>query len=264
MKSYIFFFIFSLILTTSAVITLWYFKRDFFTKNNLDTIVAFMTIITGITSVIVGCVTIKVMLDQNNREKTLLEFQDKEHQPIFILKKKLGKSYKDKDIYDYEEFTLENAGYSYKYLKSVDIKTFIKISHNIMKDDYKHIISYIPLASYYNITSKTGDVTDLVYYSIGAEYEHNNEKYSNVYFSALNYNNTKDDEKLFVDKIQFFIIKYIDIYDKEKTIYLQDKEVVTEEIYNNIKTLSEQDYGHNLYNLSELSLDIYWNERGKH
>lgn len=260
MKSYIFFFIFSLILTTSAVITLWYFKRDFFTKNNLDTIVAFMTIITGIASVVVGFVTIKVMLDQNNREQTLLEFQEKEHQPIFIVNKARGK---DKNINDYEEFTLENVGHAYKLLESVNIKTFIKISHSIMKDDYKTIISYIPLSYYYSATSKTGDVTDLVYYSHSSNYEHNHEKYTNVYFSALNYNNTKDDEKLFVDKIQFFIIKYIDIYDKEKTIYLQDKEVVTEEIYNNIKTLSEQDYGHNLYNLSELSLDIYWNERGK-
>ncbi len=263
MKSYIYFFVFILLLITSAVISLWYFKRDFFTKNNLETIVAFMTIVTGIASVIVGFVTIKVMLDQNNREQTLLEFQDKEHQPIFVLKKKLGKSYIDKDIYDYEEFTLENAGYSYKYLKSVDIKTFVKISHSIMKDEYKNIISYIPLAYYYNATSKTGDVTDLVYYSLGSEYEHNNEKYSNLYFSAINYNKTTNDEKLFVDKVQFFIIKYIDIYDKERTIYLQDKEIVTEDIYNNIKTLAEQDYGYKTYNLSELSLDIYWNERCK-
>lgn len=263
MKYYIYFLIFLLLLITSAVITLWYLKRDLFTKNNLDTIVAFMTIATGVASVVVGFVTIKVMLDQNNREQTLLEFQEKEHQPIFVLKKTLGKSYKNKDIYDYEEFTLENVGHTYKYLERVDIKTFVKISHSIMKDDYKNIISYIPLAYYYNATSKTGDVTDLVYYSHSSEYEHNNEKYSNLYFSAIDYNQTTEDEKLFVDKVQFFIIEYTDIYDKERTIYLQDKEVVTEDIYNNIKTLSEQDYGHNMYNLNELSLDIYWNERRK-
>ena len=261
MRYYIFFFF--LLLTISTVITLWYFKRDLFSKKNLDTVVAFMTIATGIASVIVGFVTIKVMLDQNNREQTLLEFQEKEHQPIFIVKKSLGKSYTDKNINDYEEFTLENVGHAYKHLESVNIKTFIKISHSIMKDDYKTIISYIPLSYYYSATSKTGDVTDLVYYSHSSNYEHNNEKYSNVYFNAIEYNKTINDEKLFVDKVQFFIIKYTDIYDKERVIYLQDKEIVTEDIYNNIKTLAEQDYGYKTYNLSELSLDIYWNERRK-
>ena len=128
-----------------------------------------------------------------------------------------------------------------------------------MKDGYKNIISYIPLSYYYNATSKTGNVTDLVYYSHSSNYEHNNEKYSNLYFSAIDYNQKTDNEKLFVDKIQFFIIKYTDIYDRDRVIYLQDKEVITEEIYNNIKTLAEQDYGYNMYNLSELSLDIYWN-----
>ena len=259
MKPYIYFFVFVLFLITSAVISLWYFKKDFFSKNNLETIVAFMTIVTGIASVVVGFITIKVMLDQNTREQILLEFQEKEHQPIFIVKKTLGKSYADKDIYDYEEFTLENVGHTYKHLESVNIKTFVKISHSIMKDDYKNIISYIPLSYYYNATSKTGYVTDLVYYSHSSNYEHNNEKYSNLYFSAIDYNQKTDNEKLFVDKIQFFIIKYTDIYDKDRVIYLQDKEVVTEEIYNNIKTLAEQDYEHNTYNLSELSLDIYWN-----
>lgn len=261
MKSFIYFLV--LILIVSSTITLWYFKRDFFTKTNLDTIVACMTITTGLASVIVGFVTIKVMLDQNSREQTLLEFQEKEHQPVFVLKKTLGKSDENKNIYDYEEFSLENVGHAYKFLDSVEIKTFVKITHNIMKGDYKKIISYIPLSYYYNVTSKTGDVTDLVYYSHSSKYEHNNEKYSDVYFSAIHYNAKTDDEKLFVDKVQFFIIKYTDIYDKEKTIYMQDKEIVTEEIYNNIKTLAEQDYGKKMYNLSELSLDIYWNERNK-
>lgn len=259
MKLYLYFFLIIILSITSAVISLWYYKRDFFTKNNIDTIVACVTIVTSVTSAVIGFVSIKVMLEQNKREQTLFEFQEKEHQPIFIVKKSLGKSYTDKDIYDYEEFTLENVGHTYKHLKSVDIKTFVKISHSIMKDGYKNIISYIPLSYYYNATSKTGNVTDLVYYSHSSNYEHNNEKYSNLYFSAIDYNQKTDNEKLFVDKIQFFIIKYTDIYDRDRVIYLQDKEVITEEIYNNIKTLAEQDYGYNMYNLSELSLDIYWN-----
>lgn len=262
MKPYIYFFVFILLLITSAVISLWYFKRDFFTKNNLDTIVAFMTIITGVASVIVGFVTIKVMLDQNKREQEQLEFQEKEHQPIFVLKKKLGKSYPDKDIYDFEEFTLENVGHSYKLLQEVDIKTFVKINHTTTKDTYNQVVSYIPLSYYYNTTIKTGDVTDLVYYSIGSNHIHNNEKYSNLYFSALEYNKDKDGEYLFVDKEQFFIIKYKDIYDKERTIYLQNQEVVNEDIYNKIESLAKQDYD-KTYNLNELSLDIYLKERKK-
>lgn len=261
MKHYIYFFSFIIFILSVAVFTLWYFKKDIITKNNLDTIVALMTIVTGIASVVVGFVSIKVMLEQNDRENILLEFQEKEHQPIFIIKTTLGKSYPNKDIYDYEEFSIENIGHKYKYLQDVSIKTFVKIEHNIMSSEYKKIISYIPLSYYYSATSKTGDVSDVVYYSISSNSIHNHEKYTDLYFSAIDYNSNNEHEKLFVDKVQFFIIKYIDIYDKERTIYLQNKEIVTEDIYKNIAALAEQDYGKKTYNLSELSLDIYWNKR---
>lgn len=239
------------------IVASWHFRKKF-SEHDVDVMTGVATIITGIVSIIVGYVSVNVMQNQDNMQKMLVEFQEKEHQPIFVLK-----HHYDEEFSYYQEFSIENSGHTYKYLEDVTDKTFIKVTHNIDGDESKEIVSYIPLSNFYFMSRKTGDVKDLIYYSYGANRVRNSEIVQNMRKEAVLYNQQHDNEYIYVEEVLFFIIKYTDIYDKEKTVYMKDKEIVTEEIYNNIVTLAEQDYGLRTYDLSKVNLNIYLNDRKK-
>lgn len=241
----------------------WFF-RDRLSKENIDIIVAIATALTGIASIVVGFVSVHVMTTQNEMQKSLIEYQKKEHQPVFIVKKSIGKSTPDAEKYDYEEFTLENVGERFKSLQSVSQHNFVRFTYSNRGTQHpENIVSYAPITHYYNVQSGTSDVRDLIIQSYASDKILNHKRYTDLYFDAVEYSSSHENETLLVDRIEFFIITYTDIYDETKTIYLKGKETVEKEEYDNICAKAESDYGHRSYDLKELNLDIFFNDRRK-
>lgn len=246
------------LLTASTFLIYWHFRAQL-NKDYIEVAVGIATILTGLASIMVGIVSVKVMNSQNDMQKKLIEYQKKEHQPTFIVKKSLAKSSPDQDQYDYEEYSLSNIGERVKSIQSVDVKTFVKVTYSLLEENRK-IVSYIPLTYYYNATVLTGDVQDEIQYSVASDKIKNNEYYSKVYFEAIEYSKQMEGEYLLIDKIQFFVIAYTDIYDEQHTLYLKGKEVVDESCYSRIKEAADEDYENKRYNLSELKLSVFWDD----
>lgn len=251
------------LLLAAGAISGWVY-RDRLSKENIDIIVAIATAVTGLASIIVGFVSVHVMTAQNEMQKSLIEYQKQEHQPVFIVKKSIGKSAPDAEKYDYEEFTLENVGERFKSLQSVSQHNFVRFTYTNRSDRHpENTVSYAPISYYYNVQSGTGDVRDLIVKSYASDKILNHKHYSDLYFDAVEYSSSHKDETLLVDRIEFFIITYTDIYDETRTIYLKGKETVEKVEYDNIRAKAESDYGHRSYDLKELSLDIFFNDRRK-
>lgn len=238
--------------------------RDRLSKENIDVIVAIATAVTGLASIIVGFVSVHVMTTQNEMQKSLIEYQKKEHQPVFIVKKSIGKSAPDVEKYDYEEFTLENVGERFKSLQSVSQHNFVRFTYSNRSTQHpESIVSYAPISYYYNVQSGTGDVRDLIIQSYASDKILNHKHYTDLYFDAVEYSSSHENETLLVDRIEFFIITYTDIYDETKTIYLKGKETVEKGEYDSICAKAESDYGYKSYDLRELNIDIFFNDRRK-
>ena len=231
-------------------------ERKSLAVDRVSRVVNYTTILTSITSAAVGVVTVFVMIGQCDTQKRLLEVQEAEHQPTFIIKRSLYRS-DSSNVNDYEEYSIENIGERVKNITKIDQKTFIEVSYS---DNTKKIISYIPLQYYYQASFTTGDVQGVIQCSGYSNYNKNHLKFSNLYQQALAYSGNKFNAYVFVAAIRFFIISYEDIYSKEHVVYMKDNNLVSQEYFEGIEKLSISDYGYKSYDLSELDMNIFWND----
>lgn len=206
--------------------------KDKIERNDLSIWVDITTILIGVASLIVSGISISVMLSQEKTEKFLLEAQKKEHQPVFSIGYTLSKS-PTSEVYDVEDFVIENIGEQILSPASISHKTFLKIDYRDIANNSQKSI-YYPLTYYYNATISSDDQIGRLLTTIGNEYLHNNLKLYELDKAAIAFNNEYDKEYIFIEKVDLFKITYTDIYNEERVNHYRNSHLCTKELYESI------------------------------
>ena len=220
--------------------------------NEISLLVDIMTILIGLASLVASAVSISVMLSQEKTQATLLEVQKKEHQPVFAISHSLSKS-DSSAVYDVEDYMVENVGERMLSPASISCKTFIKVEYHDILNNINTSV-YYSLGYYYNVASETDNLTGVLKKTYGNEYIQNNLKFGNIYKDATKYHSEHDDEYVFVDKVDFFVISYVDIYGENRTNYYRGNDQSTKEDYEAVCKSSSETYGLLPKSITEVTL----------
>lgn len=208
-------------------------------------------------SIIVGIVSISIMYSQNDMQNKLIMLQQMEHQPTFEVNTTVNNHSYNGTEFSTEYFSVMNMGEEFKKIV-VEDKSFLKIDYILNYYGYgeeKRIISYMPVI-YYGHIKYTGHLNGEVAQSF--QYiSNNNERYSNLLQTVSKYNQTNQSNRLSIERIDFFIIKYEDIYGEERTVYLQNNLPVSESYFYEIVNQSQNDYHAFIYDITGVTIDDF-------
>lgn len=214
--------------------------KDKLERTEISLIVDIMTILIGVASLIASAVSIAVMLSQEKTQEILLEAQMREHQPIFSIDYTKSKS-PSSDIYDVQDFVIENIGEQMISPAKISHKSFIKVDYNNVYADV-HKSAYYPLSYYYNGTVSTDNLTGRILMTIGNEYLQNNLKMYLLHQEAMRYDEEHKGEYISLEHVDYFVISYTDIYGEERTNYYRESHHTTKEEYEKVFESSSVTY----------------------
>lgn len=158
------------------------------------------------------------------------------------------------EVFDVENFVIENIGEQMLSPADVTVKTYIKTNYANNKDGTGNI-TYYPLTYYYNVSISSENLSGEIMKTIGNEYLHNHLKVNNLDKEAIEYSNTHSDVFLEIEKIDLFKISYIDIYGKERVCYYRNSSRISEKTYDSIIHESNKIY-HNVPFKSIVDIDL--------
>jgi hypothetical protein len=179
---------------------------------------------------------------QNNQHVS----QQLEYQPTF----EVNTTYMNTDndsIYDTEVLTIRNIGKPATAIGAIQCVTFIKVEEWYYQDRQ---ILYVPVMDYFCSHGNKPGLIDEVLTDISFN---NNLEYNRFYQECKN--NSLTLNKYFCEIVNFVIIPYDDIYEKHHRVFFKNGEKCSQEFYDEIVKLSEIDFGHEWFRMSELKLD---------
>lgn len=229
-------------------------------KLYIDKIVGLATIFAGISSLIVGIVSISIMYSQSDMQKKLIMFQQMEHQPNFEVITTVNNHSYNGNTFSTEYFSIMNIGEKFKRI-AVEDKSFFKIDYTLNyygNGEEERIISYMPVR-YFEHIKYTGHLNGEVARSF--QYISNNsEQYYRLLQSVSEYNHTNQTNRINIERVDFFIIQYEDIYGEERTVYLQNNLLVNESYYYEIVNQSQNDYCLSAYDITGITIDDFFRD----
>lgn len=229
-------------------------------KLYIDKIVGLATIFAGVSSLIVGIVSISIMYSQSDMQKKLIMFQQMEHQPTFEVITTVNNHSYNGNTFSTEYFSVMNVGEKFKRI-AIEDKSFLKIDYSINyygNGEEKRIISYMPVR-YFEHIKYTGHLNGEVARSF--QYiSKNNDQYSSLLQSVSKYNQINQNNRLNIERVDFFIIQYEDIYGEERTVYLQNNQFVSESYFKEIINQSQNDYSLSAYDITGITIDDFFRD----
>ena len=216
-------------------------NKDKLERTEISLIVDIMTILIGIASLTASAVSVAVMLSQEKTQEVLLEIQKKEHQPIFSINYTHSKS-ASSDIFDVQDFVIENIGEQMLSPAKISFKSFIKVDYNNVNSG-AHKSAYYPLSYFYNATVRSDDLQGRILMTIGNEYLQNNLKMYLLNQNSIKYDKEHKGEYISLELVDYFVISYIDIYGEERTNYYRENHHTTKEEYEKVFGSSASTYG---------------------
>ena len=150
-------------------------------------------------------------------EIQMMEMQKMEHQPIFSIEYSLTKT-EGFEVPDIEDYAISNTGEQMRSLLDMTCETFIKVKYDNISADI-HTSAYYPLLGYYGFTKSTGSSVGLLKETVGNESQHNFFYFHNVYKAANAYDDEHPEVIVSVEKVDFFKITYVDIYNEQRAVY---------------------------------------------
>lgn len=190
-----------------------------------------MTIAVGLSTIISVSISSYVMLSQ-------IKAQKKEHQPIFTINYMMSKT-DSSEIYDVENFIVENIGEQMLSPAKIDFRTYIETKYY---NTNEYLTAYYPLTYYYNASACSGNLVGEIMMTLGNEYIQNNLKLYNLYKEALEYSNNCDTMFLSIKKIDLFVISYVDIYGENQVCYYCNNNLISQKTYDSIIQESKKAY----------------------
>lgn len=226
----------------------------------IDKMVGLATIFAGVSSLVVGIVSISIMYYQSDMQNKLIIFQQMEHQPTFEVITTINNHSYNGNTFSTEYFSIMNIGEKFKKI-SVEDKSFFKIDYLHNYNGYGkevRIISYMPVR-YFEHIKYTGHLNGEVAQSF--QYiSKNNEQYSSFLQSVSKYNQVNQTNRLNIERVDFFIIQYEDIYGESRTVYLQNNLSVSESYYYEIVNQAQNDYGFSTYDITGVTIDDFFKD----
>lgn len=242
------------VITASVVVLLLIWKLRNMEKNDVSKYADIVTIIIGISTAVTSIVSVVVMLRQDNIQRQMMESQQKEHQPVFSISHNLSKSDLS-DVYDIEDFIIENRGESMLAPAELQLRTFIKVEYMDRNNNYQ-CSTYYPLAYYYNAQKYTDNLSGVLFQSFGNEYLQNHLSLYNIDRKCIASNMEKEKVYVEIRKVDFFIISYKDIYGIPHTSYFRDNNISTKDDYELVCRKAADTYGSRpQLSISELTLE---------
>lgn len=179
-------------------------------KNNscFNIISAITSFVTAISSLIVGIATVNALSFQERTERL-------QNQPLYMVR--FDRHFSQvKNVYDNEEFSIENVGKKTKGQTSVDVFSFLVIEYtNQRKIDHTKT-RYCKVDDYFGFRVPSGSYDGEILRSLQSG--ENNEKYQELYWATLDYQQQYPGVFVAVNMVHFFRMSYTDIYGDSHTI----------------------------------------------
>ena len=232
----------SLICGVIALITLSAKKKD---DKRYEKISAIATFMAAVGSIVVGIITVTVMKHQEDAERLL-------NQPLFAVHVGLNYS-QDKQLYDNEEYVIENVGYKTRSKTDVNHYSIIEVSRfdNAVG---KVVTKYCLMNNYFGASFTTGNLDGTVEYSSYSK--NNNELFFNLYSETLHYGETHPGVYVDVKKKHYFVLVYTDIYGDIHTIVKNEDKDVDPDQFKDILKRTNTDCGGRSFDIQKLNLDV--------
>ncbi len=188
------------------------------------------TVITAISSVIIGIATIVTMRKQNDAQEMQIRYQKMEHQPFFIVKAVRRPYQKDgQDVYC-EEVEVFNYGYKSFAIENIKISAFVQMSRTSIEEGNKEY--RMRMYDYFGIISYIKDDNNQVASTHMSHLNENLENYLKLYNFIYSQSSDKSIKSIILSKDILVKIEYKDVYEEERAVYFQNGMQIDESHYN--------------------------------
>lgn len=195
----------TLILGIAMFIVMLFKKKD---NSRLTTISAITSFVTAMSSLIVGIATLNALSFQERSERL-------QNQPLYMVS--LDKHFsQEKGVYDNEEFLIENVGKKTKGQTNVDVFSFLVIEYSNQRKLDPTKTRYCKVDDYFGFRVPSGSYDGDILHSLQSG--ENNEKYNELYWATLEYQQKHPDVFVAVNMVHFFRMNYTDIYGDSHTV----------------------------------------------
>ena len=232
---------FTLLMGFTAFVFLLFNKKD---NARFQKMVSIATVVTSLTTVVVGLSTISFALREEQREK-------KQQQPLFTARLESNYS-SEKSLYDNEEYVVYNEGTKTLNKTDVTCYTFLEVGYVDIQSHNPSVTIILPLKDYFGVSINTGYLDGIIEYSRS---NNNREQYFDFYMRTLNYHGEHEGIYVSVEKKHFFVINYVDILgESQEIVKTFEIEVDPKQFEKYRKTAERDSKGNDLY-LSKLNID---------
>ena len=186
-------------------------------QSEMDRWVGIATVCTAISSAIVGLISVWVMFDQKKTQDKLMSMQVSEHQPIFKVKIEEHASLdQDQNPFDYEEVKISNIGNNSFILKEWDTNGYayfkFKLNNNV--EDF-----LIKFPDYFGTKSDKINSEDILISTRNSQKHKNLDILNKANQKLLGITASLECPSIYVERLIYTFIRYIDLYGNEQTRY---------------------------------------------
>ena len=216
-------------------------KKD---ENRTQSISAIATILTSITTAIVGMATINIASKEAEREKL-------QRQPLYTVQFPLNDDDGD-SFYENEEYIVLNEGEKTKGQTDVASFSFLEITYSNLANHSAAITKLCPLNGYFGAAFFTSNLEGTVQYSSYSK--NNNESFFRLYQEALKYGEDKPGVSILIEKKHFFLMEYTDIFGEEHLVAKEGNTEIALKKLAEVRKRAERDAGGKSFNAFNLNL----------
>lgn len=225
-----------------AFIVLLSKKKD---NNRSVSISAIATILTSITTTIVGIATIDFASKEAERDKL-------QRQPLYTVKYSLSDEDQD-SLFENEEYIISNDGEKTKSKTDVRTFCFLEVTYSDLNNHTGAIIKLCPLNGYFGANFVTNSLDGIVQYSNYSK--NNNECFFRLYQEALRYGDDKPGISILIEKKLFAVMEYTDIFGEKHMVVKRDNTEIDPKQFAKVLEKAERDAGGKSFNVFNLNLD---------
>lgn len=208
--------------------------------------------ITALSSLAMAVVTIVVGICTVHAADRSEKMEKQTKQPLFTVK--INPSYSvEKSIYDNEEFVITNDGPKTKSATNVGVYSFIETEYRDIRSHKDPIKKIIPVIYFNGVTFSSNNLDGTIAYSMYSG--NNNECFFNIYKDALQYGENHQDVFVEVQKKNYYVIDYVDIFGEKHHIVKTEETEMDPEEFEKLKTDAYQLTGGKPIEIDELNLE---------
>lgn len=226
-----------------AAVAFFSTKKD---VKKYEKINAIATLAMAVATIVVGISTVQVARHSEEIEKL-------SKQPLFTVK--ITPEYsEEKHIYDKEEYVITNDGHKTKVKTHVNVCSFIEIVYHDVVNHKDPIRKRIPIIYFNGATISTNNLDGVIACSYSSG--NNNECFFNIYKDALRYGEEHPDTYITVEKKNYFVIDYVDIFGEKHHIVKTEETEIDPEEFAKIRKEAYRNSAEKVYDINKVNLEF--------